>query len=255
MKESDNWNQEGGFPPPPSPDAANAGGAAQQRHWPPGYGAPGPFPERLPETRRKKKKWVAGLLAFFVPGIGHMYLGLMVKGIVLMMLLFLDITALIQAAEGSNTLPVVLLSFLIPIIYFYSLFDAIQRTDTVNERTAAGAPPYGYRADWGPSQAPAPGPYPQQHGNWEQASPEAASVPPQSPQGPQAQQTQQARNLPPVGILVVAGAGVLMLVTSGTGWTNRLFSSAGSVFGAVVLIGAGIVFWFWENRAQKSNRN
>jgi len=248
MKESDNWNQEGGFPPPPSPDAANAGGAAQQQHWPPGYGAPGPFPERLPKPRRKKK-WVAGLLAFFVPGIGHMYLGLMVKGIILMMLLFLDITALIQAAEGNNTLPVVLLSFLIPIIYFYSLFDAIQSTDTVNDRTAAGAAPYGYRADWGPSQAPPPGPYPQQPA-WEQGPPpEATAMPQKSPQ------SQPARSIPPVGILVVAGAGVLMLLTSGTGLTNRLFNSAGSVFGAVVLIGAGIVFWFWENRTQKSNRN
>ena len=247
MKESDNWNQEGVYPPPPDPGAAHPGEAAQQ-HWPPGYRAPLTHPERLPGSRRKKK-WVAGLLAFFIPGTGHMYLGLMVKGIVLMMLLFLDITALIQAAEGSNTLPVVLLAFLIPIIYFYSLFDAIQRTDAINDRTGVGTHGFGNQAGWSPAPSPMHRPYPEQ-GNWEQAPPEAAAAPPQAPQ------RQTEFTMPPVGIMIVAGAGVLMLLMSGSGWTNRMFSSAGSVFGAIVLVGAGVVFWFWENRGQKkSNRN
>ncbi|MFB9277740.1 hypothetical protein [Cohnella cellulosilytica] len=247
MKESDNWNQEGVYPPPPGPEAANAGEAARQ-HWPPGYGAPHPYPERLSE--RRKKKWVAGLLAFFIPGTGHMYLGLMVKGVVLMMLLFLDITALIQAGLNGNTLSIALLAFLIPIIYFYSLFDAIQRTDAINDRTGTKAQGPGYRAGWAPTPAPSPSPayppYPEQR-HAEQAP--YAEAPPSTP--PQAPRPQTEYGVPPVGIMIVAGAGVLMLLMSGSGWTNRIFSSAGSVFGAIVLIGAGVFFWFWENRGHK----
>ncbi|MFC4601933.1 hypothetical protein [Cohnella hongkongensis] len=258
MKQPENWHRDGGYPLPPSPDAPRADdAAARQRHWPPGYREPVTFSEPAARVRRKKK-WVAGMLAFIIPGTGHMYLGLMMKGITLMMLIALDITAIVHVSSGSSTLPVVLLSLLLPIIYFYNLFDAIQSTDAVNDRTHPQL--YGYRAGWGQGPASSPAPYPASD-NWEQASPHAA-VPPQGhgsaqPHGPaqlppQPQPT--GRNLPPVGIMIIAGAGVLILLMSGSGWTNWLFHSAGSVFGAIVLIGAGIGFWFWENRGQKGSR-
>ncbi len=258
MKEADNWNPGAGYPPPPSPDSANAAAAAQQQHWPPGYGASSSYPERLPNARRKKK-WVAGWLSFMIPGTGHMYLGLMGKGIVLMLMIALDIVAITQVSNNSSALPVLFFSLLIPIIYFYTLFDAIQSTDAVNDRSGSAAASYGHRAGWGPapSSAPIPGPYPEQTG-WEQAPLGGAAVQPdamQPPQPSQPVQPQAARGMPPVAILVVAGVGVLMLLTSGSSWTHKLFNSAGSAFGAVILIGAGIVYWFWENRGHKAGRN
>jgi len=240
MNESDNWNREGDFPPPPSPDEAVASGSSQQHHWPPGYGMPRPYPEQLPRGRRKKR-WVAGLLAFLIPGIGHMYLGLMGKAIVLMMLIALDITAIVQVSEIGNTLPVVMLSLLLPIIYFYNLFDAIQSTDSINDRNQAKA--YGYHPGWGPAPAPMQATSEEQK-NWDQAAPA-------QPRNPETTRN----SLPPIGIMILAGAGVLILLMSGSGWTNWLFESAGSVLGAVVLVGAGIGLWFWEARGQRHKRN
>jgi hypothetical protein len=227
MKESDNWNRAGDYPLPPSPDAESMGEAAQRPVWPrPGYDMPSPYPDKHPE-RKPKKRWVAGLLAFLMPGTGHMYLGLMVKGIVMMLLLALDITAIVHVQSGENVLSVVLLSLLIPIIYFYNLFDALQSTDDVNERKQMrfwGQRPPGWEWRGGGGTAPTA-------------------------------EEQISRRLPPIGILLLAGTGVLIILLSGTNWTHWLFNSFGSAFGAVVLIGAGVGLWFWESRSHQRKRD
>ena len=102
-----------------------------------GYGPPysTPYPHEAPAGMPLKKKWIAGLLAFFIPGTGHLYLGQMVKGVAIMLLIAFDICAIVFA--GMNHFPVlivVLLSLFLPIVYFYSLFDAIQSTDMINYR-------------------------------------------------------------------------------------------------------------------------
>ena len=66
----------------------------------------------------KRSKLVASLLAIF-PGAGHMYLGLQQRGIQLMAAFLLSIYIL-------DTLRLTLFLFLIPIIWFYSFFDALQ---------------------------------------------------------------------------------------------------------------------------------
>jgi len=230
MNESDNWKREEGYPLPPNPDGQEAGPSAQQQPWP-GYPPAGGYPAGRSDHRRKKK-FVAGLLAFMIPGLGHMYLGLMTKGIVMMLLISLDITAIVHASSGTNILSVVLLSLLLPIIYFYNLFDAIQSTDIVNDRNEAFAAA-GYR------------PYP----GWE-ADPRAPGMPPAS-----AGEERAARSVPPVGILLLAGAGIAIMLLSGMPWRNWIFDSAGSMFGAVVLIGAGVAFWFWESKGNPGKRN
>jgi len=215
MNETDNWNRPDEYPPPPRPDA---GGPMHKGPWQ-GYGVPQGYPQAQ-HGGTKKRKFVAGLLAFFVPGIGHMYLGLMVKGIVLMMLIALDITAIVHVASGENILSVVLLSLLLPIIYFYNLFDAIQSTDAVNDYRASHAM---HSTMWGNG--------------------------PSGHMPPSAGSEQLPRNLPPVAILVLAAAGVVILLMSGFNWTNWLFDSVGSALGALVLVGAGVALWFWEGRA------
>ncbi|TFE25749.1 hypothetical protein [Cohnella luojiensis] len=222
MKESDSWDNPNEYPLPPNPDGDNR---MQQEQWA-GFGASSDsgYPQgRMPESNGRKRKWIAGLLAFLIPGIGHMYLGLMVKGIVLMMLVALDITAIVYVSiEVENVLSIVLLSLLLPIIYFYNLFDAIQSTETVNDRhTAAAVNGRGWT---------------------EQNS--KPSV-----------EESFARNVPPVGILFLAGAGIVILVMAGTDWTDWLFNSFGSMFGAVILICAGIGLWFWETKGQQGKGN
>jgi TM2 domain-containing membrane protein YozV len=233
MKESNDWsNNENELPLPPSPDAEHV---QQQAQWS-GYGPQG-YPAGQ-QQRKGKRKWIAGLLAFLVPGIGHMYLGLMIKGIVLMLLVALDITAIVFASmEVDNVLSIVLLSLLMPIIYFYNLFDAIQSTDTVNERKASQGSAGGYRGGWAASGFVPPAP---------QMSSSSQPLPTEEGAG---------RNVPPIGVLLLGGAGVVILLMSGTDWTNWLFNSAGSMFGAVVLIAAGVALWFWESRGHQRKGN
>ncbi|RED56715.1 DUF6677 family protein [Cohnella lupini] len=211
MKEPENWENAKEYPLPPNPNASEkfsqdpwSGHDTQQRH------------EERRRSYVRRSKWTAGILAFLIPGIGHMYLGLMIKGIVLMLLVALDITAIVFASiEAENILSIVLLSLLLPIIYFYNLFDAIQNTDVVNERNAA------------------PNVNPPGRGGF----PNVPSI-----------QESFSRGAPPMGILVLAGAGIAILVMAGSNWTNWLFNSFGSMLGAIVLIGAGIGLWLWESR-------
>jgi hypothetical protein len=216
MKESDDRSSATPYPLPPNPDEDSR----VQEQWPV-YGAP---PAYVREPRPgKRSKWLAGILAFLIPGIGHMYLGLMFKGIVLMLLVALDITAIVYVSiDGNNVLSIVLLSLLLPIIYFYNLFDAIQSTDTVNERGASAAyhPLRGFAG--------------------RTANPTV--------------EDSIARGVPPLGILFLAVAGVVILILADTGWTHWLFNSVGSMMGAIVLISAGVGLWFWETRGQHRNR-
>lgn len=60
----------------------------------------------------------------FLPGLGHLYLGLMTRGIQLMLAFFLIVFSL-------NTFN--LFGFILPVIWFYGLFDALQQNRSINE--------------------------------------------------------------------------------------------------------------------------
>jgi hypothetical protein len=178
-------------------------------------------------TSRKKSKWLAGILAFLFPGVGHMYLGLMLKGIVLMLLIALDISAIVYVSiEASNVLSIVLLSLLMPIIYFFNLFDALQSTDQVNER----------RTDAKSKQSNDP------------------FVPPSYSFGSAQADEPFRRNSPVLGIILLAAAGVIILAMSDFSWTHWLFNAMGSMIGAVILIGIGVSMWLWEKRVEPRNK-
>lgn len=78
--------------------------------------------EDFEETRKeqgRKSKALATILSMF-PGAGHMYLGLQRRGLQLMAAFLFSIYIL-------DTLRLSLFLFLIPLIWFYSFFDALQK--------------------------------------------------------------------------------------------------------------------------------
>jgi len=119
----------------------------QANPLPPDY-APGPdgYPF-APEPFKPKRKFAAVLLSALVPGTGQMYLGALYRGIAIMLMLVFDIVAIVFFVSGPvefNALPVTLLSLLIPVLYFYNVFDAVHQTDAVNRALRQGYP---YRGD------------------------------------------------------------------------------------------------------------
>ncbi len=79
----------------------------------------------------KKRSWLFAILLSIVPGTGHMYLGLMKKGVSIMSLLFTLIFAVVLFAETASWI-----AGLIPTLSFlfisYSVFDCLSLTPRVN---------------------------------------------------------------------------------------------------------------------------
>ncbi len=70
------------------------------------------------ESGRRSKPWA--MVFSFIPGAGHMYLGYKEQGLQLMAIFFLSLFAM-------DWLRMTFVIFLIPIIWFYSMFDALQK--------------------------------------------------------------------------------------------------------------------------------
>lgn len=166
----------------------------------------------------RKRKFAAGILAFFLPGTGHFYLGLMQKGLLIMLMFILNICAISYTVNSnmnnSNSyIPfVVLLACLIPVIYFYNLFDALQSTDQVNAYRRAV---------------------------------QLGQLPP-APAGsdPLGRQTRGGT----LGIGLIAIGLFLFLISTKPAWLEDLFSMMGSYIGAVLLIGAGLLLFLTESK-------
>lgn len=240
--------------------------------YPPGYSPEAQM--NLP----KKRKWLAGLLAFFIPGTGHLYLGQMAKGISIMFLTSLNISAIVFAGMSfDEPLIIVLLALLLPIIYFYNLFDAIQSADVVNQRLrypvwqppafapqqhypvphppAASAVHPGYEAPSGqPDSSVANASAQAGSGVGEQGTagpdPSAFDRMPPPAQGPAG----MPRQLNATGVMVLAAIVIVLVLVTGMGWSGWVFRSSGSMAGAVLLIGAGIGLWLWEMRGDRDRK-
>ncbi|UKS27239.1 hypothetical protein LOZ80_38290 [Paenibacillus sp. HWE-109] len=164
----------------------------------------------------KKRKWKAGILSFMVPGTGHFYLGLMQRGLFIMMLLILDIfiiTSLANQADPSVA-AVTLFALFIPVIYFYNLFDALQATDHVNNRLELG--------EFSGSQ------------DIEFHDP--------------LQKLIKGTNM---GVILVAAGAVFFLLSNKPMWVTGLFDLMGSYLGSVVLVLAGIAMYLLDSRKNK----
>ncbi|MCS7461379.1 hypothetical protein N0M98_14600 [Paenibacillus doosanensis] len=162
----------------------------------------------------RKSKIVACLLSFLIPGTGQLYLGLMQRGMMIMLLLILDIFAIVFFATSSSTsIPlIVLFSLFVPVIYFYNIFDALQQTDKVN-------------GQWG-------GLYSDSFGE------------PGGNGGLTGRKWPKGSTL---GYLLIIGGVFLFLVSSKPEWLNRIFDLLGSSIGAVILIVVGVVLFLRES--------
>ncbi|GBF31970.1 membrane protein [Desulfocucumis palustris] len=81
--------------------------------------------EKIPEVQENKSGFIA-LLMSMIPGGGYLYLGLMKRGLQTMLLFFgtIFISAAIQMEE--------LTALILPIIYFYTVFDTQQYVKNIN---------------------------------------------------------------------------------------------------------------------------
>jgi hypothetical protein len=173
------------------------------QHYAPYYQAP------------RKRKWVAGVLSFIVPGTGHFYLGLMQRGLFIMMLLILDIFIITSFASRSDaSVPVVtLFALFIPVIYFYNLFDALQTTDNVNRRNELGE----FAAELYTNEDPL-------------------------------QKLIKGTNL---GVILIAAGVLFFLLSNKPRWFTGLFDLMGSYIGSVVLVLAGLAMYVLDSRKNK----
>ncbi|MFB7816207.1 hypothetical protein ACFVVQ_25985 [Paenibacillus chitinolyticus] len=183
----------------------------QRRNYPPGspYGAP-PYPPYFQQP--PKKKWLAMLLSLMMPGTGQFYVGMMQRGLFIMMLVIMDIFAIVLFAtrdEGTNVAMITLFSLILPVIYFYNVFEALQLTDIVNRRRFYGES-------------------------------EELTDP--------LQKLAKGGNL---GILLIAAGGFLFLASSKPVWLESFFKLFGSYFGAIVLIIGGIALFVWETKRKQ----
>ncbi|WP_371068941.1 hypothetical protein [Sediminibacillus sp. JSM 1682029] len=87
----------------------------------------------------KKSKMLATILAIF-PGAGHMYLGLQRRGLQLM-------AAFLLAIYVLDVLHLSIFLFLIPIIWFFSFFDALQHSSKAEQGEVQDVPIVKYLAN------------------------------------------------------------------------------------------------------------
>lgn len=189
----------------------------RMERWGPPRG--GPFNPMFSPMQRKSK-WIAGLCSFFVPGTGQLYLGLMQRGLSLMLLLLLNIVAIVFFSEHGNVPLIVMFSLFVPMIYFYNIFDALQQTDRVN----------GYAHHYGPyASKGAPG----------------ADAPPGL--GPIDRPVGRLGRSGRFGYILI-GAGLLLFLINGKpAWLDRMLEMVGSTVGAIVLIVIGLIMFYKES--------
>ncbi|MGA9288722.1 MAG: DUF6677 family protein [Anaerobacillus sp.] len=73
---------------------------------------------------KQKNKWVAGLLSFILPGVGHFYLGKMVQGLILIALIIIS----------YMTFEYLIGVLLLPIVGAYAIINSILLTKKVNQQ-------------------------------------------------------------------------------------------------------------------------
>jgi TM2 domain-containing membrane protein YozV len=162
----------------------------------------------------RKSKVVACLLSMLIPGTGQLYLGLMQRGMMIMLLLILNIFAIVVFSTSSSTsIPlIVLFSLFLPVIYFYNIFDALQQTDKVN-------------GQWN-------GLYSDPFGDVSEGL---------------KQPLKKLSKGSSLGYLLVIGGVFLFLVSSKPVWLNQIFDVLGSSIGAIILIVMGVFMFFKES--------
>lgn len=100
-----------------------------------------PESERMDRTTKQDYERFFTILLSFIPGLGHFHLGLMYRGLTLMIAFFGLATMVVFVAFLANSSGFLVFLGVWPIIWIYSFFDAIQqlnrkqRGETLNDRT------------------------------------------------------------------------------------------------------------------------
>ncbi|OXM83937.1 hypothetical protein [Paenibacillus rigui] len=177
-----------------------------------------PQQDRVPPFdpfKARKSKFVACLLSFLIPGTGQLYLGLMQRGMGLMLLLILDIFAIVFfATNSSSNIPlIVLFSLFVPVIYFYNIFDALQQTDRVN-------------------------------GRWHDGLSDPLDSLGRGQSFPGVPKRFKGSTF---GYVLIIGGIFLFLVSNKPAWLNQVFEWIGSSIGAIILIVIGVALFLKES--------
>ncbi|PQP84891.1 hypothetical protein C0Q44_10305 [Paenibacillus sp. PCH8] len=88
-------------------------------------------------VRNRTHKFIAGLMSAIIPGLGHIYLRLYMRGLTFMLLVLLDLSAVLYFSSIGiqiNVPLLILLALCIPVIYFYNVYDVLQSADWVMMR-------------------------------------------------------------------------------------------------------------------------
>ncbi|WP_152379407.1 hypothetical protein [Paenibacillus brasilensis] len=78
------------------------------------------------------RKVIAIMMAVLIPGLGHLFLGLFIRGLTFIVLLLLDIFAMLYVSSDGlriNIPLLILLGLFIPVLYFYNVYDVLQSAD------------------------------------------------------------------------------------------------------------------------------
>ncbi|URJ50333.3 hypothetical protein [Paenibacillus polymyxa] len=96
-------------------------------------------PEQREQPRQGKRlkyakfrKVIAIIMAALLPGLGHLFLGLFIRGLSFIVLLLLDIFAMLYVSSDGlriNIPLLILLGLFIPVLYFYNVYDVLQSAD------------------------------------------------------------------------------------------------------------------------------
>lgn len=92
---------------------------------------------QIKPVRNRTHKFIAGLLSAIIPGLGHIYLRLYMRGLTFMLLVLLDLSAVLYFSSIGiqiNVPLLILLAMCIPVIYFYNVYDVLQSADWVMMR-------------------------------------------------------------------------------------------------------------------------
>lgn len=89
---------------------------------------------RTGKLRPRLRKLAAVVLAALLPGAGHLFMGLFMRGVTFIVLLLLDLSAMLYVSSAVMRINVpllVLLGIFIPALYFYNVYDALQSADYI----------------------------------------------------------------------------------------------------------------------------
>lgn len=88
-------------------------------------------------VKRKRHKFIAAFLSAVLPGFGHLYLGLYIRGLTFILLLMIDLSAILYFSSIGiqiNVPLLILLALFVPILYFINIYDALQLADRIMMR-------------------------------------------------------------------------------------------------------------------------